>query len=169
MTFQQLTSMLIATIRQTNIFVMDSPNSPPSPVDCVTTAVDCVTSGEGCSSRDQHLDVVCSTINSDHQQPPVLQGLQKDNVSSPSALRYSMPQVPYHVSRFATKATFSFRVVNWCMLLSYLLACRLIRLSYSLLGSEPSFTPEFVSTIGPVRFWIGAVSRHSLSWPVTRT
>ena len=87
---------------------MVSPNSLPSPVDCVTTAVDCVTSGEGCSSRDPHLDVVSSTINSDHQQPPVLQGLQKDNVSSPTALRYSMPQVPYHVSRYCYQSNVFF-------------------------------------------------------------
>ena len=87
---------------------MVSPNSLPSPVDYVTSAVDCVTSGEGCSSRDPHLDVVSSTINSDHSQPSGLQGLQKDNVSTPTALRYSIPQVSYYVSRYCYQSNVYF-------------------------------------------------------------
>ena len=87
---------------------MVSPNSPPSPFDCVTTAVDCVTSGEGCSSRDPHLDVVSSTINPDRPQPSGLRGLQKDDVPTSTTLRYSIPQVSYYVSRYCYQSNVYF-------------------------------------------------------------
>ena len=144
--------------------VMVSPNSLPGPVDYVTSAENCVTSGEGCSSRDPHLDVVSSTINPDHPQPSGSRGLQKDDVPTSTTLRYSIPQVSYYVGRYCYLSNVFFPSCE-PMFVCYL-TCWLVNSSGCPTlssGSELSCDPEFVSTIGPARFRIGAVTRRSLS------